>query len=145
MKTVIDCNVIIAAGLKDGLCRNVLYEIIKNHTNHISSDILLEYVEVVGRSKFIQHKSLLQDIIQTLYEASRFIEYRSSASNPILPDPKDQMYIDLALVVEADYLITGNLKHFPRKLYGSLAIMSPADFLRVATQLKNSAKLLRIP
>ena len=32
MKTVIDCNILISAGINDGICREVIKEIITKHS-----------------------------------------------------------------------------------------------------------------
>jgi predicted nucleic acid-binding protein len=52
LKTVIDCNIIISAGITDGSCRKAIREILSNHQNYLSQDILLEYKNVISRSKF---------------------------------------------------------------------------------------------
>jgi predicted nucleic acid-binding protein len=33
---------------------------------------------------------------------------------PVCPDPDDDVFLECAEAAHADYLITGNLKHFPQ-------------------------------
>jgi len=47
-----------------------------------------------------------------------------------LPDPDDRIYLDLAITANADYIITGNKKHFPEKLCEGIKILSPREFLK---------------
>ena len=48
-----------------------------------------------------------------------------------LPDPDDEPFIEVALSGGAKALVTGNKRHFPRKEYDGVKILSPAEFLEV--------------
>jgi len=37
-----------------------------------------------------------------------------SVNLPVCPDPDDDVFLECAEAAHADYLITGNLKHFPQ-------------------------------
>jgi putative PIN family toxin of toxin-antitoxin system len=73
MKIVLDCNVIISAGLTDGVCRKVLWEVIQNHILYISEDILMEYKEVISREKFKTAKRYLYSLIEMICEVSELV------------------------------------------------------------------------
>jgi hypothetical protein len=46
-----------------------------------------------------------------------------------LHDPDDEIYLATALAGRAEVLITGNIRHFPRPRYGSIAILRAGAFL----------------
>lgn len=42
------------------------------------------------------------------------------------PDPDDRLF--LAVAQEAGILVTGNMKHFPKKVRGTATVVSPGEF-----------------
>ena len=48
-----------------------------------------------------------------------------------LPDPEDQPLLEVAVAAAADYLITGNRKHFPAELCRGIVVVNPREFLDV--------------
>jgi predicted nucleic acid-binding protein len=48
-----------------------------------------------------------------------------------LPDLSDEIYLKTAIEANCDFLITGNLKDFPKKEYDNLRIVSALDFLKL--------------
>ena len=99
MKTVIDCNVIISAGITDGSCREVIKEIIINHNNFISEEILSEYKEVISRKKFISYKPRLVSLIELICENSSFEEIDNYNMKYSLPDKDDEIYLQIAFKI----------------------------------------------
>lgn len=126
MKLIIDCNVIISAALKDGICRKVLLLALQKGEIYVSKDILLEYLLVSRRDKFKAHQSYLEQLIDLVGQAAQVTEANLSVIE--LPDVNDKKYIDLAITVGAEFLITGNLADFPNKIYGKTNVISPRVF-----------------
>jgi len=126
MRIIIDCNVLISAGLKDGLCRALLRRVVEEHEIYLSREVLLEYLLVSRREKFKIYKEYLEKLIELLAEISTVIMPNPTKFN--LPDRNDKKYIDLAVSVRADFLITGNLIHFPEEKYEMTEVISPRDF-----------------
>jgi predicted nucleic acid-binding protein len=54
-----------------------------------------------------------------------------------IPDPKDAPFLALAKAAGA-WLVTGNLKHFPRAARNGVAVLSPADYLSRLEQSESS-------
>ena len=48
-----------------------------------------------------------------------------------LSDPDDEPFLEVALSVRAEAMITGNKHHFPKKQYEGVEISSPAEFLEM--------------
>ena len=45
-----------------------------------------------------------------------------------LKDTSDNKFLELAYVAEADFLITGNTKHFNLDFFGKTRIVTPTEF-----------------
>ena len=115
MKVVIDCNIVISAGLNPGNCRSVIHTVVHSHECILSIGILREYVAVAKREKFRPVHDNLAQIIYVLSWNANFVIPEPSAFS--LPDVNDQIYLDTALSANADVIVTGNLKHFPEAKY----------------------------
>jgi uncharacterized protein len=131
MRTVIDCNIIISAGISYGNCYQVIREIITKHDNFISKPILLEYKRVIFRDNFINYKSKLISILELICQYSHFTAIDNYDIKYSLPDKDDEIYLKTALKSEANYLITCNIKDFPGRKYNETNIITAKDFLEL--------------
>jgi uncharacterized protein len=137
LRLVIDTNVLVSAAIKPaGLQRTVLLlAITKPARLYISKPILEEYREVLSRKELKIRKRLQNQLLQ-------LIKNRSHAASPkkrleVTRDPDDNIFLECADAARADYLITGNQRHFPR-FWKSTKIISPRDFIAlVAPHLTN--------
>jgi putative PIN family toxin of toxin-antitoxin system len=142
IKTIIDCNIIISAGLTNGNCRKIVLEIIENkdskYINYISKDIADEYLNVIRRPKFKKYYNYLLELVNIIIENSQIIlldtnnkSHKSIMNNQEyrLPDPKDEMYLHIAILTKSNYIITGNLKDFPKIDYDKVKVLSPKEFV----------------
>ena len=55
-----------------------------------------------------------------------------SASAESFPDPKDVVFYEVTLSKEDAYLVTGNIKHFPKKPF----VVTPAEMLAIIEKNK---------
>lgn len=89
--------------------------------------ILSEYRDVLTRGKFGFEPALIDELLD-------FIEATGvpGLAEPLdlhLPDPTDGMFIEVCLAAGANYLITGNARHFPARERRGLNVQSPRAFL----------------
>ena len=49
----------------------------------------------------------------------------------ITVDPSDNKFLECAVAAKADFLITGNLRHFPSKAFRRINIAPPEEFLQI--------------
>nr|VFJ57154.1 MAG: putative toxin-antitoxin system toxin component, PIN family [Candidatus Kentron sp. FW]VFJ64368.1 MAG: putative toxin-antitoxin system toxin component, PIN family [Candidatus Kentron sp. FW] len=132
MKVVLDCNVVISAGITNGVCREVLRYVLQYAVIVTTNTIEREYIDVIRRAKFRPYADAMMALFSEVQQAAFYVEPRLSGLS--LPDKDDIPYIDAAITVAADFLITGNIKHFPARQYGTVEIVSPKEFLqRMAT------------
>lgn len=88
-------------------------------------EILHEYDIVLHRKKF----NLPEDEINAVLEEIVALGLSSSriTSNEQFPDPKDVVFYEIALSKENSYLITGNIKHFPKVDF----VVTPAEIMKI--------------
>ncbi len=59
---------------------------------------------------------------------------RPGASALTSPDPGDSKFLHCAEASQADFLVTGNKRHFPAETYGPTRIVSAAELLEKISQ-----------
>ena len=130
MKIVLDTNVLVAGLLSPfGPCGDIMRMVSSGGlTLCVDARVLTEYREVLERPKFGFDRDKIASILD-------YIEHHSwvAASAPLsfsLPDPDDEPFLEIAVSGEAEYLITGNMVHFPSEQYQGVAIVSPSEFLK---------------
>jgi putative PIN family toxin of toxin-antitoxin system len=131
LRLVIDTNVLISAAIKPtGLQRTVLLiATTKPARLYVSNPILEEYNEVLARPELRIRKGLRLQLLQLLKNRS----YTVAPTRPleVASDPDDNMFLECADAARADYLITGNLKHFPR-FWKKTKIITSREFIDLA-------------
>jgi predicted nucleic acid-binding protein len=126
---VLDTNVIVSAGLKlDSVpYRLVMGWVLAGQVQAVTcASVIREYREVLWRPKFTRH-GFPPDWIEGLIEMS--MQLSDPAAWPLeLPDAADSVFLGLAHSAGA-WLVTGNLKHFPKSARRGVTVISPADYL----------------
>ena len=78
-----------------------------------NDDIIKEYDEVLHRAKFKLSEEQISTIIEHVKEngidSSRFL------NDGEMPDEDDRVFYEVCLSREDSFLVTGNLKHFPKE------------------------------
>ena len=88
----------------------------------VSTAILDEYAEVLSRPQFGIAEDVIQQALNRIQNSSETIV---PASRLETPDADDSPFLECALDGRADYLITGNKRHFPNWTI----IVTPREFL----------------
>jgi predicted nucleic acid-binding protein len=126
---VLDTNVLVSAGLKlDSVpYRLVMGGVFAGQVQAVTcAAIIREYREVLWRPKFTRH-GFPPDWIEGLIEMS--LQLPDPAQWPLaLPDAADSVFLALAHASGA-WLVTGNMKHFPRSARRGVTVISPAEYL----------------
>ena len=130
---VIDTNVIVAAlrtKHEDSATARVLDAIADGIVIPLyASEIIDEYREVLGRSKFGFDPERVRKVIDMFTHVGECVVPKRSDAT--LPDEDDRIFYEVALSKDAARLVTGNLKHFPKADF----VVTPAEFLRVLSRL----------
>ena len=130
LRLVIDTNVVVSAALKpDGLQRTVvLLAFTKPARWYVSDAILAEYALVLARRELKIRRGLRRQLVQLIKNRTQVIA--PSRLPPVTRDPTDNIFVECADAARADYLITGNQRHFPA-FWKSTKIISSRDFLQI--------------
>ncbi len=131
MKVVIDTNVVVSGLLAPyGSAGEVVRMVSAGHlTLCYDARILAEYAEVLVRPRFPFTRHLVEDLLAQVRESGSVV-----AAAPLrlrLPDPDDEMFLQVALSGVAECLITGNLKHYPRGKRQGVTVVTPTEFLHM--------------
>jgi putative PIN family toxin of toxin-antitoxin system len=131
LRLVIDTNVLVSAAIKPaGLQRTVLLlAVTKPARLYVSRAILEECREVLGRPELRIRKGAQQQLLQLIKNHS--FTMVPARRLDVAADPDDNIFLECADAAHADYLITGNLKHFPR-FWKETKIITPREFISLA-------------
>jgi len=130
LRLVVDTNIVVSPALKpEGLQRTVLLlALTKPARLYVSVPIFEEYKTVLARPEFQIRKGLRQRFLQFIKKRARFIT--SARQLGVAADPADNMFLECADAARADYLVTGNIRDFPR-YWKSTKTITSREFLSV--------------
>lgn len=133
-RVVLDTNVIVAAlRSRQGASFKLLSLLAEDQYEiAISVPLLLEYEDVLARQlpaeRFGQREmdDLLDFVCQIAHRQSIFFLWR-----PCLPDPKDDLVLELAVAARCESIVTHNQRDFAGTEQLGVRIDTPRDFLRL--------------
>jgi putative PIN family toxin of toxin-antitoxin system len=131
LRLVMDTNVLVSAALKpEGLQRTtLLLAITKPARFYVSRPILEEYADVLSREELAIRRGIRQQLLQLIKNHSHVVN--PSRRLEVASDPDDNIFLESADAARADYLITGNPKHFPR-FWKNTKIITSREFISLA-------------
>ena len=92
-----------------------------------SEEILEEYAGVLARPKFAFPGNEIAALLAMFRAQGEFIVPK--ASGIVSVDPGDTKFLQCAETAQADYLVTGNKRHFPEATYGMTRVVSAGELL----------------
>ena len=128
---VLDTNVLISSLLtrnKDAATARVIYAITSGDIIPLySKEIVEEYTEVLHRAKFPFSEESVQGVLEVIRQFGVSVD--PSPTGEILVDPDDLVFYEVVMEKrdEDAYLVTGNIKHFPRKEF----IVTPSEMMAI--------------
>lgn len=117
---VIDTNVIVSALIKpNSNPEKIISYVEQGKIIPIYNDeIMDEYVEVLHRDKFHFSEERIQSILNTIKDYGRVLN--GIETDEFFSDPSDIKFFQVVLaanMIQDSYLITGNLKDFPKRVF----------------------------
>jgi uncharacterized protein len=130
LRLVVDTNILVSAALKpDGLQRTVLLiAIAKPARLYVTAAIFAEYREVLARRELEIRKGLRQQLLQLIKNRAQFVTPVRALQ--VAKDPDDNKFLECAETARADYLITGNQRHFP-KFWKQTKVITSREFVGI--------------
>ena len=94
----------------------------------VSGQVYAEYEEVISRPRFQLDQMTIASALQTIREKSIWV--RPTEKIRICSDPDDDILLECAHAARAEYLVTGNLKHFPTS-WRETKVVTPRQMLEI--------------
>ena len=100
----------------------------------VSPAILEEYASVLG-----DHPELVAEVVETFPVCHPLTELSVIRHEP------DNRFLECALAADAEFIVTVNTApgHFDRKLYQTVAVVRPSEFLQLPDVGRLAKKLIR--
>ena len=132
IRVVVDTNVVVSGSLLDeGLPASILdLAAAKKILMIVSPAILAEYEEVLRRPRFKLRGARIDEVMAVIRKTSLVVHPHRVLS--ISRDETDNRFYECADAGKADYLITGNVKHFPVH-HKQTKIITPGEFIALVT------------
>ncbi len=94
----------------------------------MSGDMYAEYEEVIRRPRFQLSEEVIDGMLQTVRDKGHWV--RPTRAVRACADPDDDIFLECAEAAQAQYLVTGNVKHFPAS-WGVTRVVAAKAFLDV--------------
>jgi putative PIN family toxin of toxin-antitoxin system len=130
MKIVLDTNVLVSGLLNPDGPPGQIVRMVANAAFVLCYDARItgEYRKVLLHPRFNFDANRVDMLIDVITAVGIPV-----AAEPLLvplPDPGDTKFIEVAIAGSAEYLVTGNLKHFPKSRRSGVEIITPADLIQ---------------
>src|ERR1700730_12134009 len=130
LRLVIDSNILVSAALKpDGLQRTVIVLATSKPARfYVTNAILAKYREVLARPELNILRGLRQQLLQLVRNHAQLI--KPARAIQVANDPDDDKFLECADASRADYLITGNQRHFPH-FWKKTKVITSREFIGI--------------
>jgi len=132
-RIVLDTNIVVSAALRPYGLPAQLLELVAYRAVElcVSEELLTEYREVLARPKFAGIDPQRVDLLLKLI-AEEATLVRPTNTLQISKDETDNRFYECAEAAGADYLVTGNIKHFPKD-HKTTKVVSPRQMVELLT------------
>jgi putative PIN family toxin of toxin-antitoxin system len=130
IEVVLDTNVIVSAHLnEEGLqARALRLAFSRAIVLYLSEPILAEYEFILRRSKFSFDQRRVDQSLARLNQVGIVVTPTQTLS--ISPDETDTRFLECSEEAQANYLVTGNKRHFPKR-WKNTAVVNGREFLEL--------------
>lgn len=129
MMIVLDTNVVVSGILRLYSQAASILRLVAIGVITLADDlrIISEYRDVLNRPKFGFAKEDVDAFLDQVEQEGTCVSVLPLRSR--LPDPEDESFLEVAIAGKAKAIVIGNKRHFPKKEYEGIKIVSPAEFL----------------
>ena len=128
MKVVLDTNVLVSGMMTKGGPCSMILDLVSDDRLVAAFDgrMMNEYRRVCAEPRLHLDAAAVREFLQFLNDCAENVTAMPLAAD--LPDPEDLPFLEVAAEAHA-VLVTGNKKHFPKKVAGAVPVVSPREFL----------------
>ncbi len=115
MRIVLDTNVLISGLINPNGNPALIISLLVNGKVKLLYDnrIISEYIEVLHRKKFGFKQEWIEALIDFIQNEGEFIV--ADPLSRFFNDKDDKKFYEVAKTGEAEYIVTGNISHFPKE------------------------------
>jgi putative PIN family toxin of toxin-antitoxin system len=112
-RIVVDTNIFVSAAITDRVIPAAVLDSVAAHRSVLclSEEVLFEYESVLRRPKLQLEPLRVEYLLKLATEESLIVIPTGRVTES--PDEPDNRFLECAEAAQADYLVTGNAKHFP--------------------------------
>lgn len=129
IRVVLDTNVVVSALISPFGNESLIIHAVQigRVVPCYSRAIADEYAGVLARPKFNFPPDVIHGLLSLFTSTGQLVVPRRKKR--LSPDPKDDDFIACAITANADFLVTGNKRHFPAGSYGSTRVVSARELM----------------
>jgi putative PIN family toxin of toxin-antitoxin system len=131
VRLVLDTNVLIAAVVADGLCRDLVRRRLENHSLVASRTLLNELREKLEEKFDVKAKDIP---FLSVYEARAELVEPAPLDANLCRDPDDVAVLATAIAGKADFIITGDQDLLVLSQHEGIPIVTPRQWLEAQDQ-----------
>ena len=133
IRVVIDTNILVSGLLQpEGLPAAVLMLVFSGQVRLCVSDaVFAEYDEVIRRPQFKRPPDVIEGTLQSIRKLGHWVKPGFRVEE--CTDPDDNVFLECAQAAGADYLVTGNRRHFPNR-WRKTQIISARELIELILQ-----------
>ena len=134
LRIVLDTNVVVSAAIKPAGLEGLIVELVisRELVLFVSAELIAEYEMVFGRPKFARiNPARIGRLLHLLKDQATMVTPRDIVTES--KDEPDNRFLECAEEADADYLVTGNKRHFP-KSWKSTRIVNSREFIQVVQE-----------
>jgi putative PIN family toxin of toxin-antitoxin system len=129
IRVVLDTNILVSALLSpEGPPALLFRTALLGQENRlcVSGEVYAEYDEVIRRPNLRRSESQIAATLRSIREMGIWVKPHEKVSGCL--DPDDNIFLECAQAADADFLVTGNVKHFPA-IWKNTRIVTVRQFL----------------
>jgi uncharacterized protein len=128
VRLVLDTNVLLAAVLTDGLCRELVKKRIRSHDLFTSLELLEELAGQLRQRFALGPKEVP---FLAAYRELAVSVTAAAMPKPVCRDPDDDRVLATAIAAKADLIVTGDQDLLVLRQHAGIRILSPRQFLEL--------------
>lgn len=128
IRVVLDTNVVVSAMLKPDTLPEAVFNLAMDGNIQLcaSEPILAEYEEVLRRPRLGFGPKKISFALKKIRNAARLVAPQKVVV--AAHDPDDNIFLECAEAAHADFLVTGNLRHFPDR-WKKTRVIGPRELI----------------
>jgi uncharacterized protein len=136
LKAVLDTNVVLSGHLNVEGPSKIILDLLfaRRFRCFVSNPLLEEYEEVMKRPQFGHDPREIARSMRLIRGVAILVNPRKTIK--IAGDPDDDKILECALEGRADYVVTGNIRHFPDR-FQDIRVIPPRRFLTLLVSTPN--------